>query len=506
MPSVLKRFRSRQPMRTYVGRGRRLGQPKWRAWRIAVPDGLPNRHTLVVGSSGVGKTRLLYDLLCQALADPKQGVILIEPHGDLYETVVRHLAHRAFGPKGNPSLAERVALIDPTDQARGSVGLNILETEPNQLPYEVVAELITAFHAIWRESWGARMEDIIRQSCLALNELGLTLAELPRLLMDEAFRAFIASQLKNESVKMYFEQHFSGLSRSDQREWIESTRNKVSAFVSTPFLEPILACERSTIRFGELMQEGKIVLVKLSRSRLKTESRRLFGMLLFAKILIATLGRDSIPESERTPVTIFVDEMHELFNADLFLPVLEGGRKYKVSFGGLFHQSLSQLKPEEVDIVIGNAATLVAFQLGRKDAERMAKEFFRFTGLRVKYEERDLLGRKDEPEFFNVQEELEHAISELMHQGVRECYVKFKTGDANDLYIAKTPDVQYPPPHPEWEQRLVELSASKYNRPLALIEQERKARMERLDALMQAANAEASGKASKPIRTRRART
>ena len=502
----IRKGKRKQNETACLGIGRRLGESKWKRRRISSPEGLSNNHLYCLGASGVGKTRLLFALLKAALEDENRAVVLFDPHSDLYKTMISAIAEQAFGTPQRHELAERVALIDPTDLTHGSVGINLLETEADQLLYEVVAELISAFHAIWEDAWGARLEDLLRCNALALGQMGLSLAEMPRMLSDESFRGFVASQLNDESLRLYFEHHFHGLSPSDQRVFIESTRNKVSAFTSNPYLHPILSQVQSTVRFTELLNTGKVVLINLSRAKLKTESRRLFGSLLFAKLLMATLSRDSLAESERAPVSVFVDEFHEIFCPDLFLPILEGGRKYRVSLAGLFHQSLSQLEPEAVDVILGNTSTQVCFQVGRKDAERMAKEFFHFTGLRVKYEERDLLGRKDEPEFFNVQEELEHAISELMHQGVRECYVKFKTGDADDLYIAKTPDVQYPPPHPEWEQRLVELSAAKYNRPLALIEQERRARMERLDALMQAANAEASRTASKPIRPRRART
>jgi len=440
------------------------------------------------------------------LNDPRQGIILFDPHGDLYANTLSFIAHKVFGSDNRQDLADRLCLIEPTNMRHGSVGINLLEREADQLPYEIVAELIAAFHSIWRDAWGARLEDILRNGCLALQEMGLTLIEMPRLLMDTGFRQFIVSQLTNEDVKLYFQQQFQGFSPVDQRTFIESSRNKISAFISNPYLKPILSQAASTIRFSDLMNEGKIVLINLSRAKLKTESRRLFGSLLFAKLLMATLSRDSIPEPKRTPVNIYVDEVHEIFSKDLFLPILEGGRKYKVTLAGLFHQSLSQLDPDDVDIVLGNTSIQVCFQIGRRDAERMAKEFWSFTGKRIKHEDRDLWGAKGKPTYYSVQEELEHAISELMRQGVRECYIKIKDGTTAEPWIAVAPEVQYPPSHPEWEDALCEISASRYNRSLDDIEAEVRERKERLEAAMRAVNAEPTAQAtSKPIRLRRKR-
>jgi hypothetical protein len=459
-----------------------------------------------LGSSGSGKTRLLFNLLIQALNNPRQGIILFDPHGDLYANVLSFIAHKVFGPDNRRDLAERLVLVEPTDLKRGSVGINLLEREDDQLPYEIVAELIAAFHTIWKDAWGARLEDILRNGCLALQETGLTLVEMPRLLMDAEFRQFIVSRLINEDVKLYFQQQFQGFSPTDQRNFVESTRNKVSAFVSNPYLKPILSQAASTIRFSDLMNEGKFVLINLSRAKLKTESRRLFGSLLFAKLLMATLARDSIPESQRMPVSIFVDEVHEIFSRDLFLPILEGGRKYRVTLAGLFHQSLSQLDLDDVDVILGNTSIQVCFQVGRRDAERMAKEFWSFTGKRVKDQDRDIWGAKGKPTYYTVQEELEHVISELMRQGVRECYIKIKDGTTAEPWIAVAPEVQYPPPHPEWEDALREMSTSRYNRSLADIEAEVRERKERIEAAMQTVNAEPTAQAtSKPIRLRRRR-
>jgi len=460
-----------------LGGGYLFGESKRRRCPIRVPKNLNNQHLVTVGSSGTGKTRFLYSLVEQILESP-ESIILMDPHGDLYENVLSLIAQRVFA-EGKRGLADRLVLIEPTNLQYGSIGLNILEKVENQLPYEIVAELITAFHAIWKEAWGARMEDILRNSCLALQERGLTLTEMPWLLMDEEFRKYIVSKLKNDDVRMYFEKHFSGFRDFEQKFFIESSRNKVAAFTSNPFLKPILGQAESTISFANIMDEGKICLINLSRTHLKTEARRLFGSLLFAKILMAILSRENIPEEKRAPVKIFIDEVHEVFCSDLFLPILEGGRKFKAQLA-IFFQSLSQLEDEEIDIILGNTATQVSFQVGRQDAERFAKEFFPFSGKEIKDQTRDIFGARGKATFWSTQEKMENAFSELINQKVRECYIKLK-GVEDVPYIAKSLEIEYPEDNQEWKETLRKTSAEKYNRSQDDIEKEIKERRKLLE-------------------------
>lgn len=478
--------RERETDGLVLGKGYLFGESTSRRRPIYVPHKLLNNsHLLSIGSSGCGKTRLLYSLLEQTLKNKKdQSVILMDPHGDLHQNVLDLIAQKVF-TEGREELAERLVLIEPTNLRYGSVGLNILEAEENQLPYEIVSELISAFHAIegWKEAWGARMEDILRNSCMALQERGLTLIEMPWLLMDEKFRGYVVSQLKNEDIKMYFEKQFNAFAKKDQHFFVESSRNKVGAFVSNPYLKPILGQTSSTIRFADIMNSGKICLINLSRNHLKTEARSLFGSLLFAKILMAILSRETIPEEERRPVKIFIDEVHEIFNKDLFMPVLSGGRKFKAQLA-IFFQALSQLEDDELDVILGNSSTQISFQISRSDAEKIAREFCSFTGKKIKDQPRDLFGAKGRPKFWSVQEKMENVFSELMNQKVRECYIKFK--GVEDLpYIARTLQVEYPERNQKWQETLREISAEKYNRSQEDIEKEIKERKEYLEEKMQ---------------------
>lgn len=453
-----------------LAKGYRFGDMlHWR--RSIVQKNVSNLHLHCVGSSGAGKTRFLYYLCRQeideALRNPgRQSVVLIDPHGDLFRNVLNYAARRAE----TDSLGDRIVVIEPVDQRRGAIGINVLETIPGIHPYEVTDEIVSACKSIWTDAWGARMEDILRHSCLLLQEHNLTLAQMPRLLTDNDFRRLLVEQSTNRDIKLYWHS-FEDFRGNDQRLFVESTRNKISAFMSNPYIKPILSQQKSTLDFHEAMNSGKIILINLSRSHLKTESRRLFGILLFSKIHQAIISRDDIPESRRTPTTIFIDECHEIFHPDFFLSILEGGRKYKAVLN-LFHQSLSQMGQDAVDIILTNCGTLVCFNVGRLDAERMAKEMFSFSGKEIKYQDGDFLsGKKSKPTYFSVQEEIENAISELMSQWVGECFIKVKSKDKAP-FIANTAKVEYPEASVELEEKLREASAKNYNRPLADIYQD----------------------------------
>ena len=214
------------------------------------------------------------------------------------------------------------------------------------------------------------------------------------------------------------------------------------------------------------MNSGKIILINLSQSRMKTENRRLFGALVLSKIFQAVIAREAIPENQRVPVSLYCDEVHEVFNRDAVLPVLEGGRKYNIQMT-MAHQSLSQLEPEDVDVILANSGTLVAFSLGRLDAERLSKEMWAFNGQEIKFQQGGLLsGKKGNPIFFTPQEKMENCIKELMIQKTGECYIRLR-GQGEVPYIANIPKIEYEEINQELEEKMREISASHYNRPLA---------------------------------------
>lgn len=437
-------------------------------------DRLTNLHGMVIGGSGSGKSRSMYHqvvcLIDEIIRGKNQSIILIDPEGDAFRSVLRYIAKQVDA--GHEELAERLVIIDPTYRRDryGSVGVNVLEVAEDQEPYEVVAELWTCFESIWGKTGGTgdRMADIFLGTQRLLQSNNLTLAEAVQVLTDEEFVRKLLPKVRDESVLLFWEGHFLKLDRRERRTWIESSRNKLNAFCnSNPYLLPIFSQARSTMSFRRVIDDGLICLVNASKNHLKG-SRNLFCSLLLSKIYMALIAREREEESERVPVFIHVDELPEVYNPSSVLGMLAEGRKYGCSFTG-YLQTPAQFESREMDNILGNCATQVVFWLERKGAERMAKELFGFDGKRVKYD-----GNWD-PRYWSVQEEMEHAINELSSQKPRECYIRLQ-GMSDAPYIATTPEVEYPPPMPEMEERLREISASKYNRSLEEIAREREER------------------------------
>ncbi len=321
-------------------------------------------HFYVIGGSGTGKTKFLESLISQ---DIKNGVGfgVIDPHGDLIEYVKSCLA------LSEDNLDERVILIDPTD-TENTVCFNPLEKADNIFAAEQAAELVLVFRKIWYDAWGSRMEDIFRNTLIALIENNLTLAEIPLFLTDEAVRVKLTRNIKNETCRHYFER-FNALSKSLKDEWTESTLNKVNAFLSDERIRQIFLSPKSSFNLREIIDSGKILLVKLDKGRLKGSSD-LLGSLLLSKIQMAAFSRTDTKENERQPFNLYIDEFQN-FATESFIDILAEARKYKLSLT-LAHQNLSQLPEKLRASILGNCGLQAYFRISRLDAELLAKESF----------------------------------------------------------------------------------------------------------------------------------
>ena len=181
-------------------------------------------HFYVVGASGTGKSKFLEFLIRQDI-EMGNGFGIIDPHGDLVEDVKAYLAFAL----PEDELEERIVLVEPSNE-KYTIAFNPLEKVEGSSSAEIAAELVEAFKKIWWDSWGARMEDLLRNTLIALIEAGKTLADLPPLLMDEDFRINVLEEVKHPVTQNYFKR-FNTLAPKTRDEWIESTLNKVNAFL-----------------------------------------------------------------------------------------------------------------------------------------------------------------------------------------------------------------------------------------------------------------------------------
>jgi len=371
-------------------------------------------HFYIVGASGTGKSKFLEFLIRQDIKKGN-GFGVIDPHGDLIEDVKGYLALAL--PR--EEIEERVVLIDPTDE-RYTVAFNPLEKIEGVSSAEIAAELVEAFKKIWIDSWGARMEDLLRNTLIALIEAELTLDNLPRFLIDEDFRGNVLERVTHPIAKRYF-QRFNSLSPKTREEWMESTLNKVNAFLSDDRIREIFSYQKSSFNLREIMDNKKILLIKLDRGRLK-ENGDLLGSLLMTKIRMAAFSRSDIPKEKRVPFYLYIDEFQN-FATEEFIDTLSEARKYGLVLI-LAHQNLSQLPKNLQDSILTNCGIQCYFRVCRRDAEILAKEAFETTGLEVKAVK--LSREYSDYDWYTYQEEWEKYIQELENLPNRCFYAKHK--------------------------------------------------------------------------------
>lgn len=336
-------------------------------WKLkGVPQSYRSTHFYVVGASGTGKTRFLQTL---ALQDERNGngFGIIDAHSDLTEEFKGLLCL----DKRNDSafLRENVVLIDPSDPDY-TVCFNPLERADGMDTDAVAGELVEIFKKIWSDAWGARMEYLFTNTLYALIENNLTLAELPPFLTDFKFRRTILEKVDNTFCRDYFD-NFDSLPAKTQREWSESTLNKVGAFLNNTKVRQMFVSPHSTFSFRDVMDKRKILLVKLDRGRLKG-SADLLGSLLLAKIQMTAFARTDTIQSERVPFYLYVDEFQN-FAEESFKEVLAQSRKYKLPLI-LAHQDLAQLPPALRASILTNCQLQAYFRISRADADILAKE------------------------------------------------------------------------------------------------------------------------------------
>lgn len=422
-------------------------------------------HTYIIGASGSGKSKFIEYLLMQDI-EQENGFCLIDPHGDLTENIKSWLAVKIASilaeekdrlleegsEKFKGTIKEyqkivedkvlkffkKIVIIDPTNPTE-TVIFNPLEidTKENTSPAEQAAELILAFKRIWQDSWGARMEEILRNSLIVLIENNLTLLELASLLTDPALREKFLQNTKHPIAKQYFETRYNKLNPKTRNEWIESTLNKVNSFLADDRIRQMLSIPQSTFNLRDVIDNKKILLINLNKGRLK-DNANLLGALMIAKLQMAVLSRSNISEAERTRFFLYVDEFQN-FATNSFTEILAEARKYGLSLI-LAHQNQQQLFPELQASILANTGIQVYFRLNRQDAEILAKECFETTGTAVKHSK--ISPQSYDPAFYSYQEEWERYYQELQTLEPRFCYVKHKR-EGGIIYL-RTEDIPQP--------------------------------------------------------------
>jgi Type IV secretion-system coupling protein DNA-binding domain len=321
------------------------------------------RHLYAVGQTGTGKTGFLTSLMHADLM-AGAGFAFLDPHGDASQ----HIA--GLTPKMRMN---DVIYLDPSDPTH-TFAYNPLTGVPEAERATVTANIVSAFKNIWSDSWGPRLEYILTNALrLLLDTRDQSLLGLPRLLVDDTYRAFLLKGCRDPVINAFWRMEYARYENRQRLEAIAPVQNKIGILLSNPFIRSILCQNTSTLDIPRIMNTGKVLIVNLSKGNLGTEPAHLLGALLITAYAQAAEGRRTIPEEQRQDFTLYVDEFQN-FATDSFATILSEARKWRLSLVCANQQVSSQLPDSLRDAIFGNAGTLVAFRTGAQDAAFLADQ------------------------------------------------------------------------------------------------------------------------------------
>jgi DNA helicase HerA-like ATPase len=320
-------------------------------------------HLYILGKTGTGKSTLLESLM---LDDMRKGFgfALLDPHGDLVKRIKARIPW---------SRRDDVIDFDVADKHQ-PYGFNPLANVAIDKRPLACSGLIQVFKHLWNDSWGPRLEYILRNCLLSLLDYpDANLSDILKLLSDKDFRKKVIPFISNKQIKEFWIKEFEKYPERFKVEAISPIQNKVGAFLSHPLLQKILTKPEKPLSLRRIMDEGKILLVNLAKGSIGEDTSNLLGSLLISRFDLAALSRADSPEDKRGDYTLYLDEFHNFTTQSLVL-MLSELRKYRLSLV-LAHQYLTQLEPSIKDAILGNVGTIIVFRIGANDAELFAQEF-----------------------------------------------------------------------------------------------------------------------------------
>lgn len=321
------------------------------------------RHMYVIGKSGTGKSTLLENMILDDIRE-NRGIIVVDPHGELVEHVVDEIPDHRM---------KDTILIDPSDREY-PVGLNLLEAVDDDLKGIVASGFIGILEKIFGNSWGPRMEHILRNCVLALLDTpGQTMLGIPKLLVEKKYRLEVMKNLKDPVVRDFWESEFEQWDPKFRTEAVAPIQNKVGQFLSTPTIRNIVGQAKSTIDIREVMDKEQILFLNLSKGKIGEDNSALLGAMLITKVQLAAMSRANLTAEARKNCFLYVDEFQN-FATQSFATILSEARKYGLSLT-MANQYIAQMEEVVREAVFGNVGSLISFRVGAGDAPFLAKEY-----------------------------------------------------------------------------------------------------------------------------------
>ena len=390
-----------------------------------------SRHVYVIGQTGAGKSGLL-ELFALSDTFYNQGYCIIDPHGDFAIDNLR------FIPKHR---IQDVVYFNPAD-TQYPVAFNPLELSDAARKPNVCSEVIGVLKRMFGDSWGPRLEHILRYTLLALlDRPETTLLDISRMLTDKDFRKETLDYCTDVTVLQFWKHEFGQWNEKQVNESIAPVLNKVGAFTANPIIRNIIGQPKSSFNVRKIMDEGKILIVNLSKGLIGEDNAGILGAFLVTKIQLAAMSRSDIPDvANRRPFYLYVDEFQN-FATESFAVILSEARKYGLNLT-VANQYIAQMTDQVRDAVFGNVGTTISFRVSADDAPILAKQF------EPTFDESDL-----------IQMNNRHFVISMIINGE-----KVPAFSATTLNIPQTPNDNF--------DAIVMSSRDKYSRPRAEVEAE----------------------------------
>ena len=323
-----------------------------------------SRHVYVIGQTGAGKSGLL-ELFALSDTFYNQGYCIIDPHGDFAIDNLR------FVPANR---IEDVVYFNPAD-TQYPVAFNPLELSDASRKPNVCSEVIGVLKRMFGDSWGPRLEHILRYTLLALlDRPETTLLDISRMLTDKEFRKETLDYCTDVTVLQFWKHEFGQWNEKQVNESIAPVLNKVGAFTANPIIRNIIGQPKSSFNVRKIMDEGKILVVNLSKGLIGEDNAGILGAFLVTKIQLAAMSRSDIPDvANRRPFYLYVDEFQN-FATDSFAVILSEARKYGLNLT-VANQYIAQMTDSVRDAVFGNVGTTISFRVSADDAPILSKQF-----------------------------------------------------------------------------------------------------------------------------------
>lgn len=331
------------------------------------PFGIKRRdrslHMYVIGKTGTGKSTLLENMIIDDIRKG-QGVAFIDPHGDAINHIMEYIPKERIND---------VIYFNPADKD-WPIGFNPVESVDPEFKNIVASGVVGIFKKIFGESWGPRLEYILRNALLAAVDYpGSTLLTVMKLLTDKDFRHKVVSEINDPVVKDFFLNEYDRYDPKFQREAIAPIQNKVGQFLSSSIIRNIVGQPKSTIDLYEAMNTGKIFLADLSIGKIGEDNSALLGSMIITKYQLAAMQRTNIPSEKRRDFYLYVDEFQN-FATDSFAVILSEARKYRLNLI-MTNQYIAQMPEQVAQAIFGNVGTILSFRVGASDASALVREF-----------------------------------------------------------------------------------------------------------------------------------